>query len=80
MKVNDKKGFTEKNSSPDRSEMKLDIPKGKEYAQETNKGEGESKGSKGEAMIGKDGGNFELGKRGGKEYHVEEAQTDGMSK
>jgi hypothetical protein len=51
----------------------------KEYSQETAGGF-MSKGPKEEGDGGSDGGNFELGKRGGNEYHMEAAQTDGMCK
>jgi len=80
MKVNEKKGFSEENVKGDYKPMRKSEGEGKELTQETSKGDGMSKGSKSEGAGGKDGGNFELGKRGGKEYHVEEAQTDGMSK
>lgn len=80
MKVNEKKSFSEENVKGDYKPMRSNEGLGKELTQETNKGDGLSKGSKSEGAGGKDGSNFELGKRGGKEYHVEEAQTDGMSK
>jgi len=50
-----------------------------EYAQESAKTDGMSKGGSVGAG-GSDGNNDALGKRGGKEYAVETAKTDGLCK
>lgn len=51
----------------------------KEYAQESAKTDGMSKGGSTGAG-GSDGGNFALGKRGGKEMAQESAKTEGLCK
>ena len=50
-----------------------------EYAQESAKTDGMSKGGSVGAG-GSDGNNDALGKRGGKEYAVETAKTEGLCK
>jgi hypothetical protein len=52
----------------------------KEYAQESAKTDGMSKGPASQGAGGKDGDIFNLGKRGGAEYTAECAKTDGMCK
>jgi len=51
-----------------------------EYAQQSAKTDGMSKGPATQGGGGSDGGNFALGKRGGKEVAQESAKTDGMCK
>ena len=51
----------------------------KEYAQESAKTDGMSKGGS-QGAGGTDGGNFAMGKRGGKEFAQESAKCEGMSK
>jgi len=51
-----------------------------EYKQESAKTDGMSKGPATQGSGGSDGGNFNLGKRGGAEYTAEKAKTDGMCK
>jgi len=53
---------------------------GKEYGQMSAKTDGMSKGPATQGNGGSDGGNFNLGKRGGAEYTSETAKTDGMCK
>jgi len=80
MKVEEKKGFTDKNDGPgEYKAMRRNEGEGKEYSQETLGGE-MSKGPKEQGTGGEDGNNFALGKRGGKEFAVEEAKYEGMCK
>jgi hypothetical protein len=51
----------------------------KEYAQESAKTDGMSKGGS-QGAGGTDGGNFAMGKRGGKELAQESAKTEGLCK
>jgi hypothetical protein len=51
----------------------------KEYAQESAKTDGMSKGGS-QGAGGADGGNFAMGKRGGKEFAQESAKTEGCCK
>lgn len=52
----------------------------KEYAQESAKTEGVSKGAAAQGAGGSDGNVVALGKRGGKEVAQESAKTDGLCK
>ena len=52
----------------------------KEYAQESAKTDGMSKGAAHQGVGGADGNIDGQGKRGGKEYAQESAKTDGMCK
>jgi hypothetical protein len=52
----------------------------KEYAQESAKTDGMSKGPALQGAGGKDGDIINMGKRGGAEYTAEVAKTDGMCK
>jgi len=54
-------------------------PRSKEYAQDSAKTDGMSKGGS-QGAGGTDGGNFALGKRGTKEYAQMSAQCEGMCK
>jgi hypothetical protein len=51
-----------------------------EYAQESAKTDGMSKGPAAQGAGGNDGNIINLGKRGGSEYTAEVAKTDGMCK
>lgn len=51
-----------------------------EYAQESGKTEGVSKGAATQGAGGSDGNVVALGKRGGKEIAQESAKTDGLCK
>ena len=51
-----------------------------EYAQESAKTDGVSKGAATQGAGGSDGGNASLGKRGGSEYAQESAKTEGLCK
>jgi hypothetical protein len=52
----------------------------KEYAQESAKTDGMSKGPATQGAGGNDGNIMAMGKRGGAEYTAEVAKTDGMCK
>jgi hypothetical protein len=54
--------------------------RGAEYAQESAKTDGMSKGAATQGAGGSDGNNDALGMRGGKEYAQESAKTDGLCK